>query len=232
MSIRVLLRCMLFLAVPLANAESIQGTLTFPITSGSADMSVYLTDTATGWFIGDAELTFSLFGPGVSLSGYAHDGDFGGFPGVPFTADLLEYWSKGENETVSWTIAVGSVSGSFYADDVAPGFTSLAFSSIILPNLNGGPSTATGPFTVSTRSFWPGFLNDYEVDMNGRGTQTFSFDPNNQGPSSPDTIHFEFTSIPEPGTWILTSLALTEVGCVLYRRKRKDYHLISKPNNS
>ena len=208
------LLCALF-AAPLLRGETV---LSFPITGGSADAELNTSPVEGGQELLGGNIDFTAFGPNISFAvsaNYVGIGQF--FPaGEPLPPNAFQF-DKGENAELMVDITVGSVSGSFLLDSLAPGFADADFfSQVVVPSTIGENGiTVEVPFTATTRFFWPDFLNGDEIDMYGHGMETFHFDP-----IGIDTAHFDFEPVPEPENWVLTTLGLMSV-CVGHWRREK-----------
>jgi hypothetical protein len=229
----------LLLSAPLASADCFDCLPTYAITSGSGDLTTGLQN------LGDS-VSLSLVGPSVSFGGGATaDTLFPLFtnvfsPGAPLPQVDI---SRGVDESFGGGGDIGGMVENVpgVEGDVGfPGGWGLEISSLgsVPPDTNGAFSVAvTVPFTLSL--YVDGLLDDQGNPvyfmLTGQGTETINFEQ--VAYAEPNWAYWAssqltFTPTPEPGTWVLTSLGLTGVGCILYRRKRKYDPRISERNNS
>jgi hypothetical protein len=194
----------------------------YTITGGTTDLTAGS---------GAANESFSLTGPGFSFSG---SGAVSAPPcalnpcqlGTQIPWALAELSS--EDRGVSGTIIIGSTSNDYFEGPGFPGGADIGYVfNFSTPATNPPNSlTLTGPFTATADFADPNIESGNLFSFTGSGTVTINlnlllFPPQFSIPPAYElqSMHFAFSSVPEPGTGVVVLTGISLVGVLRFRKK-------------
>jgi hypothetical protein len=192
----------------------------YTITSGTADLTVNS---------GTANETFAIAGPGFSFMGF---GELSASPctlvdpcplGAQIPSALAELSS--EDRGVTGTITIGGRSNDYIEGPGFPGGAGIRYLfNLSTPGTNPANSLAlTGPFTATADFADPNIESGNLFSFTGSGTVTIKlnlllFPPQFSIPPAYElqSMHFAFTSVPEPETGGMALAAISVLAIVRF----------------